>query len=55
MDKTLQTRQNYPNKDKKNIKDNGTFIFYLPNISTFPLHSFFYRFQVPLKITWGKG
>ena len=49
MDKTLQTGQNYPNKDKKNIKDNGANIFQLPNIPTFALQTFFICFKLLLK------
>ena len=41
MDKTIQTRQNYPNKDKK-IKDNGTNIvyFFSRSMSAFDLQTF---------------
>ena len=50
MDKTLQARQNYPNKDKK-YENNGTNTFYcfLPNSSPFALHTFLINLKLLLK------
>ena len=50
MDKTLQARQNYPNKDK-NIINNGAnvFNFFLTNTSAFDLHTFLINLKLLLK------
>ena len=50
MDKTLQTRQNFLDKDKK-YKNNETNIFYFfsTNRSAFALHTFLINLKLLLK------